>query len=82
MEDDLNYLPFRLTEQVEMENTRDWLDLATHVPATGASNASDRVDARVKPAHDDLRLVPLMTRKPICVPPTPCTESRMSGRRR
>jgi hypothetical protein len=44
-----------------MQNARDRLEAATHVPATGAGNSRDRMDARVKPAHDDLRLVPLKT---------------------
>ena len=35
------------------------LDPAIRVLATGAGDAGNPVDARVKPAHDDLRLVPI-----------------------
>jgi hypothetical protein len=41
-----------------------------HVLATGTGNAGNRVDARVKPAHDDLQLVPVKTQQPIPVPRT------------
>jgi len=34
------------------------LDPAIHVLVTGTGDAGNRVDARVKPAHDDLQLVP------------------------
>jgi hypothetical protein len=34
------------------------LDPAIHVLATGTGDADNRVDARVKPAHDDLQLGP------------------------
>jgi hypothetical protein len=38
--------------------------------ATGTGAAGNRVDARVKPAHDDLQLVPIKTQQPIPVPQT------------
>jgi hypothetical protein len=37
------------------------LDRAIHVLAIGTGDASNRVDTRVKPAHDDLQLVPIKT---------------------
>jgi hypothetical protein len=37
------------------------LDPAIHVLATGTRDAGNRMDARVKPAHDDLQLVPIKT---------------------
>ena len=37
------------------------LDPAIHVLATGTGDAGNRVDARVKPAHDDFQLVPIKT---------------------
>src|SRR5437667_3762749 len=46
------------------------LDPAIQAPATRAGDAGNRVDTRVKPAHDDLRLAPLKTRQPISVPRT------------
>ena len=41
-----------------------------HVLATGPGDAGNRVDARVKPAHDDLQVVPVKTQQPIPVPRT------------
>jgi hypothetical protein len=46
------------------------LDPAIRVLATGIGDAGDRVDARVKPAHDDLQLVPIKTQQPGPVPRT------------
>ena len=46
------------------------LDPAIHVLVTGTGDAGNRVDARVKPAHDDLQLVPIKTQQPIPVPRT------------
>jgi hypothetical protein len=46
------------------------LDPAIHVLATGTGDAGNRVDARVKPAHDDLQLVPIKTQQPTPVPRT------------
>jgi hypothetical protein len=37
------------------------LDPAIHVLATGTGGSGDRVDAGVKPAHDDLWLVAIKT---------------------
>jgi hypothetical protein len=34
------------------------LDPAIYLPATGVGGSSNRVDARVTPAHDDILLVP------------------------
>src|SRR5271169_5036138 len=61
------------------------LDLANNVLATGTGDTGNRVDARVKPAHDDLQLVPIKTQQPIPVPRTALTrkrESRTPGPRR
>jgi hypothetical protein len=52
------------------------LDPAIHVLATGTGDAGNRVDARVKPAHDDLQLVPIKTQRPI---PVPRTTLRLRG---
>jgi len=41
------------------------LDPAIHVRATAADDAGHRVDAWVKPAHDDFRLVPIRTEQSI-----------------
>ena len=46
------------------------LDPAIYVLATGTGNDRNRVDARVKPAHDDLRLARIKTPQPIHVPRT------------
>ena len=46
------------------------LDPAIHVLVTGTGDAGNRVDARVKPAHDDLQFVPIRTQQPILVPRT------------
>jgi hypothetical protein len=62
-----------------MQNARDRLEAATHVPATGAGNSRDRMDARVKPAHDDLRLVPLKTRNPLGFPGHPARSRECRG---
>jgi hypothetical protein len=37
------------------------LDPAIHVLATGTGDAGNRVDARVKPAHDNFQSVPIKT---------------------
>jgi hypothetical protein len=50
-----------------------------HVLATGAGDAGNPVDARVKPAHDDLRLVPIKGQQPL---PVPWTALRDRGRGR
>jgi len=39
-------------------------------PAIAAGGAGNHVDTRVKPAHDDLRLVGLKIQQPISVPRT------------
>jgi len=44
------------------------LDSAIHVLVTGTDDAGNRVDTRVKPAHDDFQLVPIKTQQPIPVP--------------
>ena len=46
-----------------------------HVLSTGTGDAGNRVDARVKRAHDDLQLVPIKTQQPIPVPRTALRES-------
>jgi hypothetical protein len=48
------------------------LDPAIHVLATGTGTAGNRVDARVEPAHDELRLVPIKTQQTIPVLGQPC----------
>jgi hypothetical protein len=45
------------------------------VLATGTGDANNRVDAQVKPAHDELQLVPIKTQHPIPVPRTALRES-------
>jgi hypothetical protein len=50
-------------------------DPAIHVRATDTGDAGKSVDARVKPAHDSLRLVPIKTQQPIPVPRTALRES-------
>ena len=50
--------------------------MGIHVLATGTGDADNRVDARVKPAHDDLQLVPIKTQHPV---PVPQTALRASG---
>src|SRR5438552_2232765 len=57
------------------------LDRAIYVPATRPGDAGNRVDARVKPAHDGLRLAWLSTRQPISVPRKALRESGAPGRR-
>jgi hypothetical protein len=52
------------------------LDPAIHVLATGTGDAGKRVDARVKPAHDNLQLVPIKTQSPIPVPRTALSRKR------
>jgi hypothetical protein len=51
------------------------LDPAIHLLATGTGDVGNRVDARVKPAHDDLQLVPIKTQQPV-----PRTALRERGR--
>ncbi len=46
------------------------LDPAIHVLATSAGDAGKGVDARVKPAHDDLQLVPIKIQQPLSIPRT------------
>ena len=55
------------------------LDPAIHVLLTGTGSAGNRVDARVKPAHDDLQLVPIKTQQPFPVPRTALRESGDDG---
>src|SRR5271169_4128295 len=55
------------------------LDLANNVLATGTGDTDNRVDARVKPTHDDLQLVPIKTQQPIPVPRTALREGRNLG---
>ena len=50
------------------------LDPVIHVLATGTGDAGNRVDARVKPAHDDLQLVPIKTEQAIPIPRTALRE--------
>jgi hypothetical protein len=58
-----------------------WLDLirldpAIHVLATGTGDAGNRVDARIKPAHDDLPSAGSIKRQqPIPVPGQPCAKA-------
>jgi hypothetical protein len=49
---------------------------AIHVLATDTGDAGNRVDARVKPAHDDLKFVPIRTHLPV---PIPRTALRLRG---
>jgi hypothetical protein len=55
------------------------LDPAIHVLATGTGDAGNHVDARVKPAHDELQLVPIKTQQPFPVPRTALRESGNPG---
>jgi hypothetical protein len=48
------------------------LDPAIYFGATRADDAANRLDARVKTAHDDLRLAPMKTQQPIPVLRRPC----------
>src|SRR5215472_17414681 len=52
------------------------LDPAIHVLAASIGRDGERVDARVKPAHDDPRLVTIGTQQPVSFPRTALREGR------
>jgi hypothetical protein len=58
------------------------LDPAIHALVTSAGDASNRMDARVKPAHDDLWLLAIETQQSNTVPRQPCARAGMTKKRR
>jgi hypothetical protein len=52
---------------------------AIQVPAEGAHGVGDFVDARVKPAHDDFRLVSVRMQQSVTIPRAALHEGRSLG---